>query len=70
MLLEVREGVDEVRVEQSEQDQVRGHSGLGDLQAGQAGKARHSGQEGGLSLRVNILSDDFFLWGETKKIRV
>ena len=39
VLLEVREGVDEVRVEQSEQDQVRGHGGLGDLQAGQAGQA-------------------------------
>lgn len=48
VLLEVGEGVDEVRVEQSEEDEVRGDGGLGDVQAGQAGQARHRGQEAGL----------------------
>ena len=48
VLLEVGEGIDEVRVEQSEEDEVRGDGGLGDLQAGQAAQARHRSQEAGL----------------------
>ena len=55
VLLEVGECVDKVRVEQSEEDEVRGDGGLGDLQAGQAAQARHGGQEAGLLLLLSSL---------------
>ena len=47
MVLEDREGVDEVSVEESEEEEVRGDGGLGQLQAGDMGQAGHCGEEGG-----------------------
>ena len=47
VVLEHGEGVDEVSVEESEEEEVRGDGGLGQLQAGDMRQAGHGGEEGG-----------------------